>query len=76
MSVSFEAGLGDAIRAAARLAGKPVSTWLAEAAAAKLRNEGMDRFLEEWQAEHGAFTPEEIARAEAALGFAPMSDKP
>jgi hypothetical protein len=36
----------------------------------------LDRYLEEWQAEHGAFTPEEIARAEVALGFAPLSDKP
>ena len=35
LSISFEPGLGDAVRAVAQ-AGQPVSSWLAEAAASKL----------------------------------------
>jgi len=67
MSVSFDAELGEAIRAAAGRAGKPVSTWLAEAAATKLRAEALDGFFADYEAEHGAFTPEELecARVEA-----------
>lgn len=69
MSISFEAELGDAVRAAAAETGKPLSSWLAEAAAAKLRAEALARFLDDWQAEHGVLTPAEIARAEQELGL-------
>ena len=70
LSVSFDPELGDAVRSAASQAGKPVSAWLAEAAASKLRAEALAEFLADWQAEHGALTPEEIARAERELGLA------
>ena len=40
MSVSLDPQLGDAVRSAASRAGKPLSSWLAEAAASKLRAEG------------------------------------
>jgi hypothetical protein len=70
LSVSFDPELGDAIRSAAAQAGKPVSNWLAEAAASKLRAEALAEFLAGWEAEHGVLTPEEIARAEAELGLA------
>jgi hypothetical protein len=33
LSISFDPELGDAVRSAAAQAGKPVSSWLAEAAA-------------------------------------------
>ena len=69
ISVSFGAELGDAIRAAAAQAGKPVSSWLAEAAANKLRAEALAAFLDEWESEHGAITAQELARAEADLGL-------
>ena len=69
MSISFDPELGDAVRAAAAETGKPLSSWLAEAAAAKLRSEALARFLDEWQAEHGVLTPAEIARAEQELGL-------
>jgi hypothetical protein len=69
MSISFDPDLGDAVRAAAAETGKPLSSWLAEAAAAKLRAEALARFLDEWQAEHGVLTPAEIARAEQELGL-------
>ena len=70
MSVSFDAELGDAVRAAAAQAGKPLSSWLAEAAAGKLRAEALAEFLAGWEAEHGVLTAEEIARAERELGMA------
>ncbi|MGB6578385.1 MAG: hypothetical protein WBF34_10735 [Streptosporangiaceae bacterium] len=70
MSVSFDAELGDAVRSAASQAGKPLSAWLAEAAASKLRAEALAEFLADWQTEHGMLTAEEIARAEQELGVA------
>ena len=70
LSVSFDPELGDAVRSAAAEAGKPLSAWLAEAAASKLRAEALDDFLAGWQAEHGVLTAEEIARAEGELGLA------
>jgi hypothetical protein len=68
LSISFEPDLGDAVRSAAAQAGKPVSSWLAEAAASKLRAEALADFLAGWEAEHGMLTAEEIARAERELG--------
>lgn len=69
MSISFDAELGDAVRAAAAETGKPLSSWLAEAAASKLRAEALARFLDDWEAEHGVLTAAEIARAEQELGL-------
>ena len=69
MSVSFEATLGDDIRRAARESGVGLSSWLAEAAARKLRADALREFLDEWEAEHGAPTSEELAKAEEELGL-------
>ena len=70
MSISLDPELGDAVRSAAAQAGQPVSSWLAEAAASKLRAEALGQFIAGWEAEHGALTAEEIARAERELGLA------
>lgn len=70
LSISFEPELGDAVRAAAAQAGQPVSSWLAEAAASKLRAEALADFLASWESEHGVLTPAEIARAERELRLA------
>ncbi len=70
LSVSFDPDLGDAVRSAAAQAGKPVSSWLAEAAASKLRAEALGEFLSGWEAEHGTLTAEEVALAERELGLA------
>jgi len=70
LSVSFDPELGDAVRSAAAQAGQPVSSWLAEAAASKLRAEALAEFLDSWEAEHGALTAEEIARAEREMALA------
>jgi hypothetical protein len=70
LSVSFDPELGDAVRSAAARAGKPVSSWLGEAAASKLRAEALAQFLADWEVDHGVLTAEEIARAERELGLA------
>ena len=69
MSISFDVRLGDDVRHAAQRAGKPLSTWLAEAAATKLRAEALAEFLDDWEAEHGAITAEGLAEAGRALGL-------
>ena len=69
LSISFEHELGDAVRDAAVRAGKPVSSWLAEAAAAKLRSEALAEFLSAWEEKHGALSADEIAKAERELGL-------
>ncbi len=71
LSISMDPELCDEVRRAARNSGKGTSAWLAEAAAAKLRAEALDAFLEDWQATDGPFTPEELARAELRLGHTP-----
>jgi hypothetical protein len=70
LSVSFDPDLGDAVRSAAAQAGKPVSSWLAEAAASKLRAEALAEFLSGWESEQGVLSAAEIARAERELGLA------
>ena len=67
MSISFDIQLGDNVRHAAQKAGKPLSTWLAEAAATKLRAEALAEFLDDWEAEHGAFTEQELEQARRSL---------
>ena len=69
LSVSFEPGLGDAVRAAARQSGGGLSRWLAEAAAAKLRAEALADYLDSWEAEHGELTADELAQAAAELAL-------
>jgi hypothetical protein len=69
LSVSFDAELGRAVRYAADQAGKGLSSWLAEAAASKLRADSLAEFVATWETEHGALTVDEIARAERELGL-------
>jgi hypothetical protein len=45
MSVSLDPDLGDDVRPAASQAGKPLSSWLPEAAKSKLRAEALAEFL-------------------------------
>jgi hypothetical protein len=75
VSVSFDPQLGDAIREAARSAGKGVSGWLAEAAAVKLRAEALADYLTRWEAKHGALTDDELRRAAEELGTAPITPR-
>jgi hypothetical protein len=70
MSISLDPELGDAVRSAAAKAGQPLSSWLADAAASKLRAEALAQFIAGWEAEHGALTAEEVARAAREIGLA------
>ena len=70
LSISFDPELGDAVRSAAAQAGEPVSSWLAEAAASKLRADALAEFLDSWETQHGVLTAEELANAERELGMA------
>jgi hypothetical protein len=74
LSVSFDPDLGDAVRATAAQQGKPLSTWLAEAAAAKLRAEALAAMLDSWESASGVITAAELSRAERELGLPRASD--
>ncbi len=67
LSVSFDPELGSAVRGAADRARQTLSSWLAEAAAAKLRADALADFLDSWEVEHGAITEEELAAAATRL---------
>jgi hypothetical protein len=71
MSISFAPELGDAVREAARREGISLSAWVADAAERKLRANSLAAFFDDWEAEHGAFTEEEIAQARRELGLRP-----
>lgn len=62
LSVSFDAGLAAAVRAAASDEGVSVSAWLAGAAEAKARQRHLREALDAFAAEHGALTEAEIDR--------------
>jgi predicted transcriptional regulator len=71
-SISLPPDLADAIDQAADAADMSVSAWLAEAARHRLRRDAGRAGIEEWEAENGALTPEELAvgraRVRALLG--------
>ncbi len=69
MRISMDPRLGDDVRAAAAEAHVSVSSWLADAAAARLRQQALAAVLADWQAEHGPITPAELARARAELSY-------
>ena len=69
ISISLDAGLGDQVREAARKAGTGLSSWLAGAAAARLRAEALESFLDSWEKKHGVLTPAELGRAERELSM-------
>jgi hypothetical protein len=81
MSVALAPDLDERVRESAARSGKTLSEWFAEAAKAKLLMElgeeadlqrkmrGLDRFLEEWQAEHGYFSDEEMAETSREMGL-------
>jgi hypothetical protein len=70
ISISFDAGLGAAVRDAAQRDDTGLSAWLAGAARAKLRAEALGVFLDAWEREHGPLTAEELRRARLELGLA------
>jgi hypothetical protein len=69
LSITMEPRLGAAARRAAKRAGMSVSAWIAEATADRLRNDALGKALDEWEAEEGAFSADELAKAADALGL-------
>lgn len=67
LSVTMPPEVGAAVRDAAAREGSSVSTWLAAAAAQRLRNELLGVALDRWEAEQGPFSDEELNAAAAAL---------
>jgi hypothetical protein len=65
--------LARAVEEAARAEGKTFSAWVAETVAKRLKLEEARKVIAEWEAENGAFTPEERdegnRRARALLGL-------
>ena len=70
-SISLPADLADAIDVAATAEGTTVSAWIAETAAHRLRLDAGRKGIAEWERQHGALTPDELAdglaRARAML---------
>ena len=75
LSISFNSKLGSQVRKAARRARAPVSSWLAQAAAAKLRADALGDFLDDWEEKHGELTEQELARAAKELAPAVRSPR-
>lgn len=66
-SVTMPPEIGAAVRDAAARQGTSVSNWLASAAAQRLRNELLGAALDQWEADDGPFSDEELNAAAAAL---------
>ena len=67
LSVTVGSDLGREVRAAARRRGLSVSSWVAQAIEAGLRNEYLGEALAAWEAEQGALTEEELVAADRIL---------
>ncbi len=70
MSISMDPELGERVRLAAERAGQPLSKWIAGAVAARLRADSLAMFVSDYEAEHGAFTTDELAAARRDLDLA------
>jgi len=70
LSITLDPQLGAAVRMAAKRAKVSLSTWIAEATADRVRNEALGRALDQWEAQDGPFTSDELAQATKALGLA------
>lgn len=70
VTVTLPEELVEALGAAAREDGVPLSRLVASAAESELRRRVGRRLVADWQAEHGAFTVEEIAAARAEMAAA------
>jgi hypothetical protein len=61
-AVSFDEQLASDVRKAA--GAEPTSAWLADAARRKLRAQGLERVIRQWEKEHGEITAAELKAAE------------
>lgn len=69
LSITLDPRLGAAARKAAKRAKLSLSAWIAEATADRIRNEMLGQALDQWEAEDGAFSTQELEDAAARLGL-------
>jgi hypothetical protein len=62
LSLSFEPELAQRTREAAEASGRSVSAFVANAVELQLKLDAGRRLLEEWEAEHGPITDQELER--------------
>lgn len=74
ISISMDAELLDDVAREAEAEGLSVSAFLAALAEDRVALLGLRRLVDEYQAEHGAFTDEEKAEADAKLDAAGVPD--
>jgi hypothetical protein len=72
MSISMDPELGARVRDAAKRAGQPLSAWIADAVAARLRADALADFISDYREEYGAFTAAELAAARRKMGLPPI----
>lgn len=60
-SASMDDALIADVRADAQATGATLSSWLADAAADKLRLKALRQIVKDWESEHGAITDAELA---------------
>ncbi|WP_369036658.1 hypothetical protein [Streptomyces adonidis] len=70
VTITLDETLVEALAGAAEEEGIPLSRLVAGAAERELRLRAGRAVIQEWQAENGAFTPEELAAARADLAAA------
>ena len=70
VTITLDESLVEALTGAAEEEGIPLSRLVAGAAEQELRRRAGRAVVQEWQNEHGAFTPEELADARADLAAA------
>jgi hypothetical protein len=73
VTVTLPEDLVEALGEAAREEGVPLSRLVAGAAERELRRRVGRRLVADWQAEHGAFTAEELAAARAEMSAADLA---
>ncbi|MGH3302482.1 MAG: hypothetical protein ACRDOK_12515 [Streptosporangiaceae bacterium] len=70
VTITVDEDLVAAMTVAAREAGIPLSRLIASAAEREMRRRIGQSVVAEWEAEHGAFTPGELAAARAEMAAA------
>ncbi|MEO3749217.1 hypothetical protein [Streptomyces sp. B6B3] len=70
VTITLDESLVEAMSTVAQEAGVPLSRLIARAAERELRLRAGRVAVQEWQEEHGAFTPEELAAARAEMAAA------
>lgn len=69
ITISIDAALAHAVRDAAEEDHVNVSAWASEALQQKLNQRGLRAVIADWEAEHGAFTEQELEQARKDLGW-------